>query len=148
MPNVCTRSSTLLVETPSRYASATTAVSVFFARRRGSSNQVGKKLPWLGFGICRPALRIIVDSRLQTVSKTGAHLRVLPRRSEEVESGLNLLIQVAKRRIGVRLRLVTSVHRFRVRFPCATAKRNLNASRVLPHGTAAAGPVPSVLLVP
>jgi len=107
MPNVCTRSSTLLVETPSRYASATTAVSVFFARRRGSSNQVGKKLPWLGFGICRPALRIIVDSRLQTVSKTGAHLRVLARISEEVESRLNLPVRGAKRRIGVRRRLVT-----------------------------------------
>ena len=29
-----------------------------------------------------------------------------------------------------------------VRFPCATATQNLNASRVLPHGTAPAGPAP------
>src|SRR4051812_23057883 len=42
MPSVCTRSSTFLVETPSRYASATTAVSAFSARRRGSSSQLGK----------------------------------------------------------------------------------------------------------
>src|SRR5207302_11115306 len=60
--------------------------------------------------------------RLQTVSKTGAHLRVLARISEEVERGLNLPIRGAKRRIGVRRRLVTHVQRFRVRFPCATAK--------------------------
>src|SRR5438105_14398448 len=59
--------------------------------------------------------------RLQTVSKTGAHLRVLARVSEEVERGLNLPIRGAKRRIGVRRRLVTHGQRFRVRFPCATA---------------------------
>src|SRR5205807_6349602 len=59
--------------------------------------------------------------RLQTVSKTGAHLRVLARISEEVERGLNLPIRGAKRRIGVRRRLLTFVQRFRVRFPCATA---------------------------
>ena len=59
--------------------------------------------------------------RLQTVSKTGAHLRVLARISEEVERGLNLPIRGAKRRIGVRRRLVTHVQQFRVRFPCATA---------------------------
>src|SRR5207249_11259425 len=59
--------------------------------------------------------------RLQTVSKTGAHLRVLARISEEVERGLNLPIRGAKRRIGVHRRLVTHVQRFRVRFPCATA---------------------------
>ena len=48
-------------------------------------------------------------------------MRVLARISEEVERGLNLPIRGAKRRIGVRRRLVTHVQRFRVRFPCATA---------------------------
>jgi hypothetical protein len=42
IPSAWTRSSTFLVETPSRYASATTAVSAFSARRRGSSSQPGK----------------------------------------------------------------------------------------------------------
>src|SRR6266478_920713 len=69
-----------------------------------------------------PVLGFTTHNRcLQTVSKTGAHLRVLARRREELETRFNLLIRGAKRRIGVRRRLVTLVQRFRVRFPCATA---------------------------
>ena len=73
----------------------------------------------IGAELGKPAQR--PGSALQTVSKTGPHLRVLARKSEEVESRLNLLIRGAKRRIGVRRRLVTPVQRFRVRFPCAAA---------------------------
>ena len=69
-----------------------------------------------------------IDGRLQTVSKTGADLRVLVRRREELETRFNLLIRGAKQRIGARRRLVTLVQRFRVRFPCATA--NMLISRV------------------
>src|SRR3954468_15604653 len=42
IPRACTRSSSFLVETPSKYASATTAVSAFSALRRGSGSQAGK----------------------------------------------------------------------------------------------------------
>ncbi len=51
MPNDCTRSSTRLVDTPWTYASTTTLVSAFSARRRGSSSHVGKYVPCLSFGI-------------------------------------------------------------------------------------------------
>ncbi len=61
------------------------------------------------------------ESRLQTVSKTGAYLRVLSGTSEEIEPRLNLLIFRAKQRIGVRRRLATLVQVNQVRFPCATA---------------------------
>jgi hypothetical protein len=48
-------------------------------------------------------------------------LRVLARASEEIGVQVKLLILRAKRRIGVRRRLVTLVQLIQVRFPCATA---------------------------
>jgi len=71
---------------------------------------------------------IRIEGRLQTVSKTKAQWRVVARSSEEFDRRLNPLIPGAKRRIGVRRRLLTFVQRFRVRFPCATA--NMLISRV------------------
>jgi hypothetical protein len=51
MPRVRTRASTLRVETPSTYASATTANRARSARRRGSSSQSGKYEPRRSLGI-------------------------------------------------------------------------------------------------
>jgi hypothetical protein len=37
------------------------------------------------------AFGIVVEARLQTVSKTEAHLRVVPRTGEEIEPAVNAL---------------------------------------------------------
>src|SRR6267143_2435537 len=63
---IATRHATLTMPPSSRHFTNSASRQTYLY---GPASGLSRKLPWRSFGICRPALRIIVDGRLQTVSK-------------------------------------------------------------------------------